>query len=128
MSLNNMKIKLPNTLTFRLTLWYASAFVAFLITTFFVLCLSISANMNGTMNDDMKEDIAEFKTLFANGGIDEVRRGIGKEVTAADAEQVFIKLFDGKGNQIFASDMSHWKGLTTDEGILQRGRKGQDRR
>ena len=114
MFLNNMMARLPNTLTFRLTLWYAAAFVIFLLAAFSFAYLLIESNMNNEISDDLTEDIAEYRMLFNQGGIDQVIEEIERDTKTTDTDDEFIKLLDINGRQIYTSDMSKWKGLDAD--------------
>ena len=110
-------IGLPKTLAFRLTLWYAMAFVGFLLCALLALYLSINSILNARMDDDLEEDIAEFQILLEEGGAQRVIGEIEREAAAGKDSSIFLRLLDGSGAQIFSSDLTHWKGLTSDREI-----------
>ena len=85
----------------------------------FILYLSIDSMLNSRMSEDLREDIAEFAMLFRSEGITRVMREIDREAMPINADQVFLRLLDDKGNQIFSSDLSHWKGVTENENTLK---------
>lgn len=110
---------LPNTLTFRLTLWYASAFIIFVLFAFIALYLSMNTILDNRIDEDLNEDIAEFKELYESEGIKRVIREIGREVKPGEEGTVFLRLLNSKGDQLFSSDMSNWAGLSTDKTIVK---------
>ncbi len=104
-------IKLPNTLSFRLTLWYASAFLMCLVIALIILYLSLNTILKGRMDDDLREDIKEFHELFVEEGLDEVFREIEREANSSDESEIFLRVRDHQGTVILSSDMKAWKGL-----------------
>ncbi len=117
---------LPNTLAFRLTLWYASAFVFFLLVAFIIFYLSMNSLLNERIDEDLEEDIEEFAELFEQEGIARVKSEIGREVMAGDEEDVFLILLNNDAEAFFASDLSHWRGLKPDIQAFQRAAANED--
>ncbi len=111
MSSNTLMIKLPNTLSFRLTLWYASTFLMCLLFAFTALYFSLHSILTSRMDDDLMEDIAEFQELFSEEGLEEVLAELEREINSSDESEVFFRLYDEKGQIIFRSDFSEWEGL-----------------
>ncbi len=66
-------IKIPNTLGFRLTLSYTLAFALVFVSALGFLYLSINTILNERIDDDLREDIAEFRLFFNSGGIEKVK-------------------------------------------------------
>ena len=114
MSLKN-RIKLPNTLAFRLTLWYASTFIAVSLTALLILYLSINSILSDRIDEDLKEDVVEFKLLFDSGGMAQVEKEIVRELQSDDSSKIFLRLLNTDGKQLFSSDLSHWSELKTDK-------------
>ena len=104
-------IKLPNTLSFRLTLWYATVFLLCLLAALITLYLSLNTILNSRMDDDLHEDIAEFNELFKEDGLEALIQEIQREVNSSDEGEIFLRLFDQQGIPLFSSDLSEWKGL-----------------
>jgi len=119
MSSNKPAIRLPNTLTFRLTLWYISAFVTFLGSALVILYLSVDTILETRMDEDMTEDIAEFRVLFSTDGIGKVKEEIDREIKSGDPSQVFLRLLNSDGIELFSSDMSYWRGMSVNRNILK---------
>ncbi|MDH3378589.1 MAG: HAMP domain-containing histidine kinase [Gammaproteobacteria bacterium] len=107
-------------MSFRLTLWYSAAFVGFLLCALLALYLSTNSILNGRMDDDLREDIAEFRILFEAGGTQRVIDEIEREVASGNDSSVFLRLLDREGGQTYASDLSHWTGLATNRTLVQR--------
>ena len=104
-------IKLPKTLSFRLTLWYASAFLVCLVVAFMGLYLSMNSILNSRMDEDLREDITEFQELFMEEGLEKVIREIEREFNSSDEGEIFLRVYDDQGIIIMSSDMSAWEGL-----------------
>jgi len=111
--------KLTNTLSFRLTLWYASTFVFFIFAAFLISYLSIHAILDSRMDDDLMEDISEFKLLYESDGIEGVKREIKREMYSDDQSSAFLRLLDHNGNQLFGLNLSeYWQGIKSDKTII----------
>ena len=111
-------IRLPNTLAFRLTLRYALAFVTFISAGFLVLYFSLNSILNDRIDEDLEEDVEEFRILLETEGIDKVKNEIKREVKTSDKADVFIRLLNKDGKQLFASDQTHWQGLQLNDEAL----------
>ena len=110
--------RLPNTLSFRLTLTYGMSFVTFLGLAFLGLYFSIATIMDKQMDEDLKQDVNEFRFLLRNEGIDVLKHKIENEIQGKDTNQEFIKLVNSRGYDIVTSDLSAWKNLTTNTRIV----------
>ncbi len=103
--------RLPNTLGFRLTLWYASAFLTCLGVAFLGLYISLNSILNSHMDADLLEDIEEFQELFREHGVEKVLAEIEREMNSTDTGEVFFRLYDAKKNLLYSSDVTEWHGL-----------------
>jgi len=106
-----MVIKLPNTLGFRLTFWYASAFLSCLVAALFTFYVCMDTILMNRMDDDLREDIAEFQELLSDGGLEKVISEMTREINSSDESEVFLRLLDRQGTVVFSSDVSEWEGL-----------------
>ena len=111
MSSKRTMIKLPNTLGFRLTFWYALAFLVCLVAALLALYVYLDTILNNRMDVDLREDIAEFQELLTDEGLDKVISEIEREINSSDETEVFLRLLDGQGKVVFSSDVSEWEGL-----------------
>ncbi len=110
---------LPNTLSFRLTLWYALIFVALVVFAFFLSYLTINSILNQMINEDLGEDVTEFSVMLTKGGVERVTQELEEEASTESMEGEFIRILYANGDEIYSSDLSAWKGLNTDLEILR---------
>lgn len=110
--------RIPETLASRLTLWYAGIFALFFGAAFLFFYLFIDAVLNEGLDEDLQEDIVEFRMLWESEGIDRVRAEIRREMESSDPDEIFLRLLDADGGEIFASDMSHWRDLAVNREAL----------
>jgi len=104
-------------LSARLTLYYALAFALLLGLMFAVLYASLTRVFSTQADEDLVGDIAEFSSFYDELGIEGVEHEIDIETQGAEAETSFLKVFDRKGMEIISSDAAHWQGLEI--GILK---------
>ncbi|MGA6926646.1 MAG: ATP-binding protein [Desulfosarcina sp.] len=102
-------IKLPRTLSFRLTLWYGLIFslssgVAFLF--FYVL---ITTSLRERLDSRLSQKISEFEAIYNLQGLDEVRSAALIESQAAGERKVFFRLLYASGVAFSSSNMSDWQ-------------------
>jgi len=109
----------PVTLAARLTLWYAGIFILFTGSAFLLFYLSINTILDQRIDEDLQEDIAEMRSLYADGGIAGVKTEIRREVAQDNADEIFLRLLDSEGTELFATDMSHWQSLAPDIEVLR---------
>ncbi len=117
--------KRPKTLAARLTLWYAAIFVVFTGVAFILFYFSINSILNNQMDEDLEEDIEEFALLLKTDGIQWVKKEIQREVMSDDPEDIFLRLLDGEGRQLFSSDLKPWGELTIDSESLKKVSSGE---
>jgi len=110
---------LPDTLSFRLTLLYAIAFGIFLLTAFGLALLLVRTSMNNEINDDLTEDIIQYRNLIRNEGLEQGLGEIKRDVKPGSVDE-FIKLFDTHGKNIYSSDPGAWKGLEINKDIISK--------
>ena len=111
-------IKIPNTLSFRLTFWYASAFLVCLVAALLAFYVYMNTILSNRMDDDLREDIAEFQELLSDGGLEKVISEITREINSSDESEIFFQLFDRQGKIVFGSDVSEWEGLDAETNAL----------
>ena len=119
-------LKFPTTLASRLTLWYTSTFVVFLLAAFVVFYMAMVSILDTRVDEDLEEDIEEFAELFEDAGLARVKSEIGREVMSGDQDDVFLILLNNAGQAFFASDLSHWRNLEPDAEAFQRAATTDD--
>ena len=80
----------------------------------------MNTTLSSRIDDDLIEDVEEFRTLYSLGGFSELKREIENESLTNDVSQEFVRLLDRDGNELFTSDLSHWKGMHTIQTTLQK--------
>ncbi|MDH3504111.1 MAG: ATP-binding protein [Nitrospirota bacterium] len=113
-------IKLPNTLSFRLTLWYASAFLVCFVAALVILYVSTQSILNGRLDTDLKEDIADFQEFYEEGNLKHVIQEIEREMASSEDSEIFFRLFTGDGHALFSSEFSYWKEIDAGRAPLAR--------
>ena len=111
-------IRLPRTLTFRLTLWYSGIFTLSSIVAFLIFYFLITSVLKANKERDLLEDVAEFSSFLASEGIDKVKNEIFSEAAAEGVDKIFFRLLSSKGEEIAATDMSPWTNVYTSKAAL----------
>ena len=119
MSLKKL-ISLRNTLSFRLTLWYAgiftvSSFVAFLL--FYTLIASVFRERT---DRELLGQVNRFSTLLAVEGVEALKNAAMIESQAAGVRKVFFRFLSQNGEVFSSSNMSYWQ----DIGIHSKSHRG----
>lgn len=101
-------MKLPNTLASRLTFWYAVIFVLFSTTAFLLFYFSVDSILDDQLQEDLFEDIEEFRLLYQSEGKVRLLVELEREVLMEDQATVFFRLLDSNGKRIFSSNLDAW--------------------
>jgi len=112
-------IRLPSTLAFRLTLWYTFIVIILITIVFSASYFSLKKTLEQNMENDLLEDIIEFKILYQNEGLDGVKREIEREIELGEEQKFFFQLFNKDGIQIYSSDFSHWQFLPKNQQLIK---------
>src|SRR4030095_11142502 len=81
-------LRLPNTLAFRLTLWYAGIFALSSCVAFLLFYALITSVLQERIDQELLGQAQRFSTLLAGDGIGAVNNRAGIEAEAAGAKQV----------------------------------------
>ena len=119
-------LRLPNTLAFRLTLWYGGIFtlcsgVAFLL--FYTLITSV---LQERTDQELLAQAQRFSTLLVGDGIGDVNNSAVIEAQAAGEKKVFFRLLNLTGEVFSSSNMSYWKDINVDVGAIEKLLRGSD--
>ena len=112
-------LRLPNTLAFRLTLWYAGIFalcscVAFLL--FYTLIISL---LQERTDQELLGQAQRFSALLASEGVEAVNNSAVIEAQAAGVKKVFFRLLNVNGEIFSSSNMSYWKDIGVEVSAAQ---------
>lgn len=116
--------RLPRTLAFRLTFWYAliftlSAGIAFLF--FYVL---ITTTLKNRLDSQLAGKIAEFEAIYNLQGIEEVKSAALIESKAAGEKKIFFRLLYASGVAFSSSNMSYWQAIGINRGAVEKLMRG----
>ncbi len=110
----------PTTFSTKLTLWYGITFFLFLLISFCILYFSVDAVLESEIKEDLIEDIAEFRSLYNEDGLDEIKREIRNESATEDSNDEFIRLLSLDGEELISTNLENWKGLYAFDTKLKR--------
>ncbi len=107
-----------NSLAFRLTCWYAGTFIVFLVVTFFISFLTIDSILAARVDEDLLEDVDEFKALYDENGPQALSQDINRETANGTSEEAVIYLFDSSGRLLWGAEQDHWQALKIDNALI----------
>jgi heavy metal sensor kinase len=107
-------IKLPRTLSFRLSLWYGLIFSLSSCMAFLFFYVLISTNLRERMDGRLSEKISEFAAIYNLQGIEEVKAAVTLESQAAGEKKFFFRLLYASGVAFSSSNMSYWQQIGID--------------
>ncbi|MCJ7830054.1 MAG: HAMP domain-containing protein, partial [Desulfobacterales bacterium] len=103
--------RLPRTLAFRLTLWYAGRFTISSCAAFFLFYLLIVAYIQERNDQELLSQAGSLSTLLAVKGVDAVKRVAILEAQAAGVKKIFFRLLYPSGDVFSSSNMSYWQDI-----------------
>ncbi|MGB5178712.1 MAG: hypothetical protein WBP44_08305, partial [Gammaproteobacteria bacterium] len=107
------------TLASRLTIWNAAIYIVFFGSAFLLFYLSINRILHNELDEDMVEDITDFRMLLEEDGFSGVTTEIEREIFADGPENSFFRVMDEDGNTVFSSDLSAWDEAVVDTVLLE---------
>lgn len=113
-------IKIPNSLGFRLTLWYTILFAIFFSAALIILYLSIGKILDERLDSELEEEVEEFSELFTENGIQGIGNELRSEEKTDDISEFFIRVLDNSGKQILTTSLEHWRGVHSIETTLNK--------
>jgi heavy metal sensor kinase len=116
--------RLPGTLAFRLTLWYAGIFTISTLVAFLALYFVISTVLKERRDQDFLDDVQEYSSMLATEGMDRVKSEIAWEVSSDGAEHIFLRLLSMDGEELLTTDMSAWEDVGSGSHALEKLKKG----
>ena len=104
-------IRLPKTLSFRLTLWYGLIFSISSCLAFLFFYVLITTNLKKQLDDRLSQKISEFEAIYNLQGLDEVKEAALIESRAAGEKKIFFRLLYASGVAFSSSNMSYWRAI-----------------
>jgi heavy metal sensor kinase len=117
-------IRLPSTLAFRLTLWYAGIFALCSCVAFLLFYALIASVFQERTDQELLTQAQRFSTLLAGDGIGAVTNGAVIEAQAAGEKKVFFRLLNLTGEAFSSSNISYWKDINVDVGAIEKLLRG----
>jgi heavy metal sensor kinase len=105
------RISLPNTLAFRLTLWYAGIFTVSACIVFLLFYIFITKFIFNQTYQELRSHADRFSILLASQGPDAAIESAFIEAHAAGVKKVFFRFLYVNGEAFSSSDMSYWKDI-----------------
>lgn len=115
MSLKRLS-RLPHTLAFRLTLWYAGIFTVSACVAFLLFYALITSVIRERTDQELLDHAGQFSTVLAARGLDGAENLALIEAQAAGVRKVFFRLLYPTGLAFSSSNMEYW----TDIGVGKR--------
>jgi heavy metal sensor kinase len=120
-------LKLPRTLSFRLTLWYGVIFSLLSCMAFVFFYVLISTHLRQRLDSRLSEKISEFGAIYNIQGLEEVKAAALLESQAAGEKKIFFRLLYASGVAFSSSNMSYWKEIGINRRAVNRLVKGHSR-
>jgi signal transduction histidine kinase len=118
-------IRLPNTLAFRLTLWYAAIFAVSSFAAFIVIYLLTTSIIQGRTDQDLLDEVEEFSSLLELKGINEVKTYIDLETESEGVNKIFFRIITINGDELYLSNVSSWGNIGTSRIALKHLSEGK---
>lgn len=110
-----MSLKKPgrfrNSLTFRLTLWYAGIFAVSSFVAFFLFYTLITSVIQEKTDQDLLNQAGQFSAVLRERGIGAVENFALFEAQAAGEKKVFFRLLYPTGQAFSSSNMAYWEDI-----------------
>ena len=99
------------TVTFRLTAWYAGLFGVLSMAVFLVVYVSLAFHLRQQTDDELLNTAREFESLYSSEGVEALRGEFGREAQSRGVERVFFRFLSAGRDVRVASDLGAWDGL-----------------
>ncbi len=119
------RIRLRNTLSFRLTLWYAGIFALSSCVAFLLFYALITSFIREQTDQDLLAQVNRFSTLGAAEGVEAVKSAAVIEAQAAGVKKVFFRLLSLNGQVFSSSNMAYWKDIDIHETAIKELLRGR---
>jgi heavy metal sensor kinase len=120
------RISLRNTLSFRLTLWYAGIFALSSCVAFLLFYALITSFIREQTDQDLLAQVNRFSTLLASEEIEAVKNAAVIEAQAAGVKKVFFRLLSLNGQVFSSSNMAYWKNIDINEATIKELLRGRN--
>jgi signal transduction histidine kinase len=101
-------LDLRHTVAFRLTFYYSCVFTASFFAAILVFYFIISASLERIHDHELKRDLRWMTAVLKSEGPSGLEKSLENEAASRGIHNIFFRIFDGEGKEIFATDMTHW--------------------
>ncbi len=106
--------KAPRTLSYRLTLWYISAFAVFIIAAVVSVSLTINSILNYRVNEDLTEELEEYTLFYESGELDGISKALEYEMLEGKSASEFIRIINLNGESVVDTGPLDWSEIESD--------------
>ncbi len=119
MSLKKL-FKLPRTLAFRLTLWYALIFTISSFGILLVFNLLVVYGFQEHTDQMLLAEATELSLLLSSEGFEAVKVDIVNDAKTRGVDWTFLRVLTPEGEELASSNMSSWANITVNRAVLKR--------
>lgn len=112
--------RLWHRLAFKLTLWYAIIFITSLLGALFTFYILATNDIQENADQGLLGDLYEVSATLALMGPDSAHKALNIEAESDGVDKIFLRLLDGEGKVVAASNMRSWKTVEINKSILHR--------
>lgn len=116
-----------NSLTFRLTLWYAGIFAASSCVAFFLFYTLITTITQERTDQDLLKQAGQFSAVLRDQGIRAVENFALFEAQAAGEKKIFFRLLYPDGQAFASSNMAYWEDIAIRKSVIRQLLSGAGR-
>lgn len=108
------------TLSFQLVSRTVGAISICLAIAFVGLYVAIERVIDNDLDDDMLEDIQEFRVVYMQGGDEAVINEMMRETLGGDSESVFLRYLDADNQIVHSTDLQFWGDMHVERDLVNR--------
>ncbi len=97
-----------DTVKFRLTVFSGGIIAVTILAAFAALYGYLAAALQANIDESLASEIKEFASIYSNGGIEALRKEVELEEISHGKDEMLIRVFDARGQEIISSDMEPW--------------------
>jgi heavy metal sensor kinase len=117
-------LKPKPTLAFRLTIWLGILFSVPSFAGILVFYLLITSIIHDSKERLQLTELAEFSTILASRGMDELQAMVDRETESSGADKIFFRVLSPNGELLISSDVSSWGTMGISHFALNRINEG----
>jgi heavy metal sensor kinase len=118
-------VRLPGTLAFRLTLWYAFIFTLTSLGAFLLFNFLISSGLRERTDQDLLAEVSELSAHLALKGLDVVELDIVQDAESSGVDRMFLRVLTLDGKKLVSSNMTSWTNVAPNRVALERLTSGE---